>query len=133
MSIFFEKKIGIHAINFFLVNIFDVVEDEIKIFQDDYFFDKGYLDVNDNIKCLCTYRDLIGDVKIRLEFYRVDDQTAEFMVEKVKKFISKNIWDGFIIVENIDDEYLKIGNNLTQSVCIKDDLIEDDIVYFVDK
>ena len=38
-----------------------------------------------------------------------------------------------LIVENIDDDYLKIGNSLIQSVRINDDLIEDDIVYFIDK
>lgn len=55
------------------------------------------------------------------------------MIERVKSFFLCNNWDGFIIVENIDDDYLKIGNSLIQSVRINDDLIEDDIVYFIDK
>lgn len=133
MSVFFEKKVNLELITLFLMYVFKVKEDEIKIFEQNYFFEKGYLEVDDYIKCLCTYRSLTGDVDLIIEMYRVKNQSAEFMVERVKGFLSSNNWDGFIIVENIDDNYLKFNENLISPVCINDDLIEEDVVYFVNK
>lgn len=133
MSIFFEKKMNTKSIIFFLKNIFDLTEDEIEVFEQNYFFDKGYLEVDDRIRCLCTYRDLTGDVELIIELYRVDDQSPELIVKKVKKFLSKNTCDGFIVVENIDDDYLKMSNNLVQPVYINDEYIEEDKVFFIDK
>lgn len=133
MSIFFEKKMNTKSIIFFLKNIFDLTEDEIEVFEQNYFFDKGYLEVDDRIRCLCTYRDLTGDVELIIELYRVDDQSPELIVKKVKKFLSKNTYDGFIVVENIDDDYLKMSNNLVQPVYINDEYIEEDKVFFIDK
>lgn len=131
MSVFFEKKVSLELITLFLMYVFDVKEDEIKIFEQNYFFKEGYLKVDDYIKCLCTYRYLTGDVDLIIEMYRVENQSAECMVEKVKDFLSSNNWDGFIIVENIDDNYLQFKENLISLVYINDDLIEEDVVYFM--
>lgn len=133
MSIYFEKEVNLESIKSFLMCIFNVKEDEIKIFDQDYFFEKGYLEVDDDIKCLCTYRNVIGDVNLIIEIYRVDHQSPEFMIERVNRFFSHNDWNGFIVVENIDDDYLKISKNLTQPVYINDDLIDDGIIYFLNK
>lgn len=133
MSIYFEKKVSLELINYFLIYLFNVKENEIKILEQNYFFENGYLQVNDDIKCLCTYRYLTGDVNLIIDLYRVEDQSPELMIERVRNFLLYNNWDGFIVVENVDDDYLKIGNSLIQSVCINDSLIDNDIVYFVDK
>lgn len=133
MSIYFEKEVNLESIKSFLMCIFNVKEDEIKIFDQDYFFEKGYLEVDDDIQCLCTYRNVIGDVNLIIEIYRVDHQSPEFMIERVNRFFSHNDWNGFIVVENTDDDYLKISKNLTQPVYINDDLINDGIIYFLNK
>lgn len=133
MSVYFEKKVSLELIKLFLIYVFNIKEDEVKIFEQNYFFENGYLEVDDYIKCLCTYRYLTGDVNLIIDLYRIEDQSPKIMIERVKSFFLCNNWDGFIIVENIDDDYLKIGNSLIQSVRINDDLIEDDIVYFIDK
>lgn len=133
MSVYFEQEVSSELIKLFLEYVFNFEEYEIKVFEQNYFFEKGYLEVGDHIKCLCTYRYLTGDVHLIIELYRVEDQSPEFMVERVKSFFSFNNWDSFIVVENIDDDYLKIGNSLIQSVRINDDLIENNIVYFIDK
>lgn len=87
MSVFFEKKVNLELITLFLMYVFKVKEDEIKIFEQNYFFEKGYLEVDDYIKCLCTYRSLTGDVDLIIEMYRVENQSAEFMVERVKGLV----------------------------------------------
>ena len=133
MSVYFEKKVSLELIKLFLIYVFNIKEDDVKIFEQNYFFENGYLEVDDHIKCLCTYRYLTGDVNLIIDLYRIEDQSPKIMIERVKSFFLCNNWDGFIIVENIDDDYLKIGNSLIQSVRINDDLIEDDIVYFIDK
>ena len=133
MSIFFEKELNIDSIRSFLMCIFNVKEDEIRIFDQDCFFEKEYLFIDDNIKCLCTYRNVTGDVKLIIEIFRVEDQSPEFMIKRIKYFLSRENWDGFIVVENIDDDYIRISKYLNQSVYINDDLIEDDIIYFVNK
>ena len=133
MSVYFEKKVSLELIKLFLIYVFNIKEDEVKIFEQNYFFENGYLEVDDHIKSLCTYRYLTGDVNLIIDLYRIEDQSPKIMIERVKSFFLCNNWDGFIIVENIDDDYLKIGNSLIQSVRINDDLIEDDIVYFIDK
>ena len=133
MSVYFEKKVSLELIKLFLIYVFNIKEDEVKIFEQNYFFENGYLEVDDHIKCLCTYRNVIGDVNLIIEIYRVDHQSPEFMIERVNRFFSHNDWNGFIVVENIDDDYLKISKNLTQPVYINDDLIDDGIIYFLNK
>lgn len=130
MSIFFEKKLEADSIVRFMTKIFDIAYNEIKVFEQDYFFENGYLEVDDDLKCLCVYRYLKGNVRTIVDIYRIDNQSPEIIIEKLKNFFISNNWDGNIYVENIND-YLCFNNNSVQISYINDDDIENDEVYFI--
>lgn len=130
MSIFFEKKLEADSIVRFMTKIFDIAYTEIKVFEQDYFFENGYLEVDDDLKCLCVYRYLKGNVRTIVDIYRIDNQSPEIIIEKLKNFFISNNWDGNIYVENIND-YLCFNNNSVQISYINDDDIENDEVYFI--
>lgn len=96
MAVFFEKDINIDMIISFLVYVFSVNKNEIQIFEEDYFYDEveNYT-VHEITKCLCLYANFKGDVSLKLEFFRVENQSPQFMIEKVTDFLIKTIWDGF--------------------------------------
>ena len=48
MSVYFEKKVSLELIKLFLIYVFNIKEDEVKIFEQNYFFENGYLEVDDH-------------------------------------------------------------------------------------
>lgn len=133
MSIFFERKLDTTLIESFIHEVFNIKPSEIKVLEQDDFFNGGYLDVDENIKCLCTYRYLKGDAETIVDLYRVEDQSPKTIVEKLKKLFLENKWSSGVFVENIDGDYLFFNKSTVTPVFIDDDNLEDDEVLFTEK
>lgn len=134
MSIFFDKKLTNDLILDFLIKLFDLKENEIVIFDDDFFYENAEsIVIDDTFKCICTYRYLKGDVKTRIEIFGEVDQDPEVIVKRLMVFFMKNNWDGNIFVENVDGDYLSCSNNSRNYVYINDDNVENDEVFFIKK
>nr|WP_174506359.1 hypothetical protein [Acinetobacter sp. Marseille-Q1620] len=134
MSIFFDEKLTDDLILNFLINFFDLNEHEIAIFNDDFFYENAEsIAIDDTVKCICTYRYLIGNVKTRIEIYGEVDQDPRTIINRLMIFFNKNNWVGNIFVENVDGDYLCCHNNSKESVYINDDNIDNDEVYFIKK
>ncbi|MEB6478669.1 hypothetical protein [Acinetobacter vivianii] len=133
MSVFFERKLDTTLIENFIHEVFNIKNSEIKVFEQDNFFNGGYLNIDEKIKCLCTYRYLNGDAKTIIDLYRIEDQSPKTMVERLKKLFGENKWDGGVYIENIDGDYLFFNNSFAIPVLIDDDNLEDNEVFFTKK
>lgn len=103
MNIFFEKKIEKDALYYLLSKILNLSLKEIVIFEENYFFNNIDFEIENNVKCLCLYILVEGEVEMRVHIYRASIKMDK-LIENVSLFLKDNSTIGSIYVENFNNE-----------------------------
>lgn len=130
MNIFFERKIDSNILSCFLSKILNLNLKEVLVFEENYFVENIDVEIGDDIKCLCLYISVEGDVEIRAEIFRVPVEMNK-IVDNVFSFLNSNSSIGSIYIENLNnDEFYLMSSMLVERVELSDEFLNQGLYKF---